>query len=526
MLKDLAFSLSLSNLCFLYVWNKIFSPNQYFFATDPSDINHLIAILVNITIFSSIFYLLLRFKRRCSNNTHVIRLSQFFIFFILTAILTNLFYIYHFERKIYLGAAGILFFLALHALVIKRSFNWYNKSVLMAVNIILILFPLVVVFFSQAVYTAAKCKINSYPEHNIEKNVRNLVDKRLLLLVFDEMDQQAAFDRRPLSVSLPEIDRFKSHSVYASDAYPPGEETLNSMPSLLTGNIFTNAKPVGPDELMLIRYGTNQYFKWSTVPNIFSEINEMGCNTALIGWLLPYSRIIGQDLNSCCWLPHEENRIKTVPENILFQLKISYDKIPFVGKKNIFYNFCYRSESEERKETYQTILEKAKEKAADPNYNLILVHFPVPHPPGFYDRLNKQFVHSFKSGYFDNLALVDNTVGELRDIMESNGLWEDTVVIITSDHWWRTDYWSNLVKFTDEEKKYISGNEIDYRVPFLIKLAGQKEQIVYNRPFNTVLAHDLVLDIFNDEISSPPSVIDWLDKNRGEYKINFENKKD
>jgi hypothetical protein len=149
---------------------------------------------------------------------------------------------------------------------------------------------------------------------------------------------------------------------------------------------------------------------------------------------------------------------------------------------------------------YLKILEHAKETLANPNIGLTVIHFPIPHWSFIYDRFTKTFISSFQrkdfNGYLDNLALVDRTLGELRYDMEKAHLWEETVIILTSDHWWR-----------ESDKFY---GKVDKRVPFLIKLAGQKEAITYDKPFNTVLIHDLILGLLKREISSSKSIVTWL----------------
>jgi len=55
---------------------------------------------------------------------------------------------------------------------------------------------------------------------------------------------------------------------------------------------------------------------------------------------------------------------------------------------------------------------------------------------------------------------------------------------------------------------------IDHRVPFLIKLAGQKEASTYSAPFNTALTHDLILDVLKGKISTSSQVHSWLDAHR------------
>jgi hypothetical protein len=51
----------------------------------------------------------------------------------------------------------------------------------------------------------------------------------------------------------------------------------------------------------------------------------------------------------------------------------------------------------------------------------------------------------------------------------------------------------------------------DHRVPFLLKLPGQKDGVVYDRPFNTVLSHDLLLAVLRGALRDPAAVAAWLD---------------
>ena len=55
---------------------------------------------------------------------------------------------------------------------------------------------------------------------------------------------------------------------------------------------------------------------------------------------------------------------------------------------------------------------------------------------------------------------------------------------------------------------------MDHRIPFLLKLPRQHEQLTYKAGFNTVLTHDLVLALMRGEVSDPRGVAAWLDRNR------------
>jgi arylsulfatase A-like enzyme len=131
------------------------------------------------------------------------------------------------------------------------------------------------------------------------------------------------------------------------------------------------------------------------------------------------------------------------------------------------------------------------------------VHLPVPHAPHAYSRRTGKFDlgNSPIKGYVDSLALLDRTVGEIRRSMEAAGTWDAATVLFTSDHGYR-------------EAKSLDGKS-DARIPYLLKLAGQKESLAYDSPFNAVLTGELLLAVLKGEVADARSAAEWLEKNRG-----------
>jgi arylsulfatase A-like enzyme len=91
-------------------------------------------------------------------------------------------------------------------------------------------------------------------------------------------------------------------------------------------------------------------------------------------------------------------------------------------------------------------------------------------------------------------------VGEIRRSMENAGTWDSTTVLFTSDHPYR-------------EAMQLDGKS-DPRIPYILKLAGQKEGVEYAPQFNTVLTADLLIEVLRGEIADAASVAAWLDRNR------------
>jgi hypothetical protein len=103
--------------------------------------------------------------------------------------------------------------------------------------------------------------------------------------------------------------------------------------------------------------------------------------------------------------------------------------------------------------------------------------------------------------------------------MEAAGLWDASIVIVSSDHWWRAIHRGDWGLTPEEE--LVFADERDRRIPFLLKLANQHETSVYPRAFNTLLVHDLILDLLTGGGATPASVADWLDERRATAPVPY-----
>lgn len=169
-------------------------------------------------------------------------------------------------------------------------------------------------------------------------------------------------------------------------------------------------------------------------------------------------------------------------------------------------------------ESYFRIWERALALAADPEFDLVLLHWPIPHPLGIYNRSQESFADIRHSSYLDNLALADRTLGEVRKAMEKAGLWDKSVLLVSSDHPLRPWEWNYRPTWTDEDRKATAGKESPL-IPFLLKLPGERRGVSYQPAFNTVLTHDLLLASLKGEIATPESAMRWLEHNRNRFPL-------
>jgi hypothetical protein len=237
--------------------------------------------------------------------------------------------------------------------------------------------------------------------------------------------------------------------------------------------------------------------RFSDQPNIFSRARAAGLNTAAVGYYLPYGRVLNKDLTFCWWAA-EALAHNAMGESFGPIFRNQVRSLLEVGSNSPFgqtIGVRWHARMHRLARAHATRL------VANPDFGFILLHLPIPHGPHAYDRTTGQFtLTSPISGYYDSLALLDLTVAVLRKSMEAVGLWEETTVLLSSDHWNR---YSELL----DGKK-------DHRIPFLLKLAGQQRPLEYNRPFNTILTHDLLMAILHREVTDVDEAAQWLDRHR------------
>jgi len=382
------------------------------------------------------------------------------------------------------------------------------------------LFCFVLLTFAESawfVFTYRQPVVSANSSSQMKSRAKDGSSPRVVWLLFDELDQQVAFAQRPQSISLPEMDRFKQTSFVSNNAYPPAGATALSMPALINGRLVSKIDPIGPEEMMLRYSDSSKSVKWSEEPNVFSDARKIGLNTGVVGWYHPYCRVIGDDLTTCFVAGDDTTQWK-LSQVIVAQWERALYTIPFFQSFSYSTGLIDRLPRQEffrqhQVETYSEVMQQARNVVANNDLGLVLIHLSVPHPPGIYDRAKNAMTSERHRNYLDNLMLADRTLGELRRSMEASNAWDNTTVIITADHWWRVETWRAGGAWTPEEESAVAGGK-DHRVPFMIKMAGQKEAYSYDQTFNTVLLRNLVGAILRHDVNDAPGIANWLDANR------------
>ncbi|HML17016.1 MAG TPA: alkaline phosphatase family protein [Bryobacteraceae bacterium] len=349
--------------------------------------------------------------------------------------------------------------------------------------------------------------------------------RRVVWLLFDELDQRLAFDLHLPEVSLPELDRLRAESLVATHAVQTAGWTMLALPSLISGVIYSSDQLIDANTLRVHPNGSEQALNWADQPNVFKRARAGGLNAALVGWHHPYCRVIGESLVRCMDVHSHPTtamlrEIRADDQGALRATAMLF-RVQFANLVDILRmregedasserSFDEYAQSRQQKQYFQ-IRDRAYADIADPQLDLLFVHFPAPHPFGIYDRRRRDFALNDSLDYFDNLALVDRTVGEVRAVLEKSELWDSTSLIITSDHGFRPDMWRDRLGWTPRLQQLTAAGQSPL-VPVIVKLAGKDRGAVYDSPISNVVCGDLALAILSGDVSTPSDAISWLDR--------------
>jgi hypothetical protein len=275
-----------------------------------------------------------------------------------------------------------------------------------------------------------------------------------------------------------------------------------SIPSLFTGRLVSKSCTKASGDMAVTVYGTSSRKRLSEQPTVFTRVHELGMKSALVGYLMPYREMIGNQVDYVLsGRSQKADGGMGLGDAMMGQFKKALcTTLPFAVRLGLPDKLATRQEREADIHTYQDFLLETKKVLTDNRFDFIFVHFSIPHNPFIYDRFSDNFSMSRKAGYIDNLALTDRTLGELRSTMEAAGTWDSTAVLVTADHWWR-------------DARFFTGRK-DHRVVFILKLPDQKKAVRYDPAFNNIITADLVIALLQGEITDSSGAVRWLDKHR------------
>lgn len=485
-LHDALAALSLANLSLIGTWDALLTTSsaQTFFLPQAAPPSQYAAAMANVFLIGIIFFVVMRVARLADERYGALVSAPVLLLITLPAAksLVRILAAY-FLRLGLIGAAVVvaLLYCAVALFARKKTFG-------AGLAVLATLSPLIA---TEAVLSISRCRAarpGSYANGALAPLTPPASHPRIVWIIFDELDYRLTFPGRPAGLDLPEFDRLRAESIFAENAFPPGDDTLHSVNSLLTGTRLTSILPLDPS------HATADGVPLTSRPTIFSAIHGMGGNVAVVGWHLPYCRLFSADLAACSW--HDlDNTLSdtsgTFAESLVLQQRSLFE----FGYMSLFPQSL---RARHRIAVIHAMTEESERAAANPSFEFVFLHLPAPHQPHYYDRTTRTFTkHNARAeGYPDSLALADLMLGEIRDSMTRAGLWDTSTVLVTSDH-------------RDRNSAAFDG-KTDWRVPFLLKLAGTTAHFSYPAPLHTIVTKALLQAVFDCQVETPAQAVQWL----------------
>ena len=519
MLRDAVAALSLANILFLRIWGGLFAKASLpgYWSKQGAPPLELAAAGVGVLLLASLIFFVIRVVRQQEElapkfQSKGIRAGAIVFFSVVglaaTLSLWVLFAskpdnIKNVMRVIIAGAGGVG--IATFTVGYLRGSRRVLKGFLQVMSV---LAPLVILCFGEAAYLALKYNPQAYLGFDLAPRLQvSPTAPHVVWIIFDEWDNDLTFLDPPKGLSTPELDRFRDESIYCDKAETPGPQTDVSMPALTMGRVVTGFQQTS---ISTMRLTTPQGpISWNKAPTIFSDARNAGFNTSVVAWALPYCRVFSGTLTNCFWSADDSRqRTQSLPALVADDVRRLFE----TEARSLF---GQTRRAADHAWLYHRILGRSLEAVSAEKDNLILLHLPIPHRPYFYDSSTGKddfmaepfsFLKSPQRGYVEMLKLVDLTAGQIRRTMESAGVWDKTTVLISADH-------------PDRNRSSYDGKPMGHTVPYILKLAGHHEKLVYDRPFSALVTRALLMAVLRREVSTPEEVAGWLDKHSTDFAI-------
>ena len=298
----------------------------------------------------------------------------------------------------------------------------------------------------------------------------------VFVFVFDEWSYARSTTNGQFLPAFPNLRRLSEQSFFFQEACSPAARTHQSVPRLLYQNDFASVK-IGRDKMFVETGG-----KWSPTDetaSLFLHARENNYQSYILGFYLPYRKILGNQVDVCRGYPGEPKagallqnvgsrflkNIKFWMDPVSLKLARTLNRLPVPNSKVAYSRFWFNLNHNLRDDAF-SVIDHA------PNNSFLFAHMIVPHSP-FIFKADGGYHGPYKAGrmsgniedYKRSLQYLDKLVGEFMDRLKAAGKFDDAFIILTSDHSWRMDYTRDGVLSDSDEVRHV---------PLVIKCPQQK----------------------------------------------------
>ena len=315
---------------------------------------------------------------------------------------------------------------------------------------------------------------------------------RLVWVLFDELGYKQTFEARDPSLSLPNFDQLRSESTIYTDVTPIAYRTTRAVPTLMLGRAVTDVEYTNSNRY-LVQIEDNHWEEFDPERSLIGLAKQHGVTTSIIGWYIAYCPVFEKVATECYWSNDDaQDRGPTMldasfAENVWFPLRMMVEQFVWPGKA-----WADDAAWNERGHiaSVEDVSRHALDTLATSQADIVYLHIPAPHPPGFWDRRTGKF--AIGGSYADGLDYSDRLLGQMLGELEKQPRWASTTLIVQGDHSWRTAMWRPLPGWSAEDERISRGGEWDPRPVLIIHEPGQQDAKALTAATSLMYVHNFV----------------------------------
>jgi len=373
--------------------------------------------------------------------------------------------------------------------LVKRK----TRLVRYAYNVCLAFSPVVVIVFAQMLCWPAW---RSWREPPVSAPVQaNVTESKppVFVFVFDEWSYDRSTAQGRFHAYFHNLQKLCNQSILFRRARSPYPSTEVSIPRM----IYQSEKAIKVD-------GGRPYFRagdgrvmTSDAPSLFGMARDQGYNTAVMGVYLPYRKILGSQVDCCreyAYEPKGDDFLEAVLYRAFDNIKFWRDPLSRYVWRNTF--------PKVRSEYWFEMNNQCRDDVLNlidtwPDNTFAFIHWPFPHHP-FIFNADGSYHGPFHGTeprigtpdeYDRHLQFLDRLIGRVIGALKASGKFEQSLIVITSDHSWRED----------PDPSFRQEPEWECRVPLVIKLPGQQSGMVIDDELRTNRLQPLFEAVFAGE---------------------------
>lgn len=360
--------------------------------------------------------------------------------------------------------------------VLKNS----KKIKIFCITFCFISSPIIPIFtFNALGYKSFISDIGSIPIASETKNQNPRDKMNVYIFIFDEWSYQRSFNNKELIPEFENLKHFADQAMVFHNAKSPWPDTFVSIPSIL----FQTSLRFNLKENQ-IGFQGKEFHPLNKINNIFHHARELGFYRAMVaGAVMPYGELMGQSVNFCkaiCDYKRFGDSFFNVAKYHLLTASLLLPAPFFHYQRKRIGSYFFNRFQIERITITHKLFETIVQNQTHPTFALF--HYMIPHCPYIFNReghkkLFAVYNHEELPNYYGNLAYLDRKIGEIIATLQKSNKFDNSLIIMTSDHSWRFD--------PDYDKTNWWWMFEKYHVPLFIKMPHQKSSIEIDSKFNT-----------------------------------------